>query len=98
MRTTTTRTITGRVNSDGTVAAIGSGGWTGRKTATGTYQLDFLGQRLLGCTVTNSGNGGTWSLADVDTLTGSGCRVIHANPGASALIDVAFTFTATVAA
>jgi hypothetical protein len=95
MRTATTRTISGRVNADGTIA--NGSEFTVHHNGTGNYVLTFAGQRLRSLT-TSGGSGAFPSLPVADTFDTNTCRIVVANAGATAAVDGPFNFTATVAA
>ena len=96
MRTATTRTISGRVNSDGSIA--GGSEFVVQKTALGQYVLTFPGQRLRGLTANGANPAATPLFVMVDTFTTSSCRAVATNAASTAQVDANFNFTATVAA
>lgn len=91
MRTQTTRVIAGVVNADGTIKT--GIGFTSRKTATGTYTVAFPGQRLIAA----SASSGVVAFIAPISMTGDAMQ-LGITTSAGALVDNAFTFTATVTA
>lgn len=98
MRSTTIdrgiRTVTGRVNSDGSVSH-GTGDFLIRKVGTGDYTVFFLFpiKVVLGATVSPSS--GNAAIASALGLTGQSFRVFIINTAGAAL-DQHFTFSADV--
>jgi len=97
MRSQTTRTIGGRVNSDGTVAVAGA--FAARKIATGKYVLTFPdGFRLAGIGVTPYNAGNTIYYIENSTMTEKSVQFQFAAATTSGAQDAGFTFVATGAA
>lgn len=93
MRTTTTRTIAGRVNADGTPA--NGGPWTSRKIATGQYTVTVPpGFRLMGAAASYF-SFATYIIAVVSAMTESSFTVSTFTSTTGAAGDNPFTFVAT---
>jgi hypothetical protein len=93
MRSQTTRVITGRVNSDGTIALPGP--YTARRTASGDYTVTTT-DRLLGATVTEAGTSAY--MANASNFIGNTFRVVTQTASTGTGTDRPFSFVAVVAA
>lgn len=93
MRSETTRTISGRVNADG---SGGGPGVVSQKIGAGLYQLMFTGGRLV--SITANGIDPNYAVIAFDTWTATSVRVRTANAGATGLVDCGFVFQAGLAA
>lgn len=98
MRTVTTRTIFGRVRTDGTI--VSGSGFSSRKLATGSYVVNFGAQRLLGFVLTNDITAGSQSGAmflAINSFNYSEVGVYSWN-SSTVSTDAGFQFIAQVAA
>lgn len=94
MRTQTTRTIAGRVNTDGSIAS--GSGFTSQRTATGAYTIRLPGSRLIGASASCAQ--GQSIVAATSAMVAESFNVVMFIGVTGAQADSAFGFTATVSA
>jgi len=93
MRSSPTRTISGRINADGTPA--NASGWSSRKVSTGAYTVTFAGGfRVIGAVASPGPAASAIRTAYVSSMTGDSITV-QVVSSAFALADDTCSFVAT---
>jgi hypothetical protein len=95
MRTSATRTVSGRVYQDGAPLSGGGMAFTARKQSTGSYVITIPGAKVINAVAV--GFTTTYYMAVVNTVAGSSFVVNLYNSTTGVGADVSFSFIAEIA-